>query len=140
MLASLVVGRVMAGGPAGRATCELMLDVTPLMQVRQPDVVWGWSVSPLFVRWNFPPMGDEAARIFGEIAGGLLFTSAPVPIRTTTTFNFMDQAGFGLRIAENARRAWLVGYRFQHISNGGRVKPNPGAKFNFVYAGVSFLR
>jgi hypothetical protein len=52
----------------------------------------------------------------------------------------MDQAGFGIRFEENRRRAWLVGYRFQHISNAGRVKPNPGANFNFVYLGVSFLR
>ena len=62
-----------------------------------------------------------------------------MPVRTTT-FNFMDQAGFGIRLEESHGRAWLVGYRFQHISNGGRVKPNPGANFNFLYLGISFLR
>ena len=136
-MASLAIGRVMAGGP-GKGSLELLVDVTPFFQVRQPDLVRGWSVAPLFVRWNFPAIGD-GARLFGEVSGSLLFTTAPVPVRTTT-FNFMDQAGFGVRFEESRGRAWLVGYRFQHISNAGRVKPNPGANFNFVYLGLSFLR
>ena len=80
-----------------------------------------------------------------ESASGLIRTSAswwilnPVPAGTTT-FNFLDQAGFGVRVGERDGRAWLVGYRFQHISNAGRVKPNPGANFNLVYLGFSFLR
>src|SRR5687767_1038189 len=135
-LASFAIGRVMAGGP-GKGSLELLIDVTPFFQVRQPDLVRGWSVAPLFIRWNFPPIGG--ARVFGEVSGSLLFTEAPVPVRTTT-FNFMDQAGFGVRFEENRGRAWLVGYRFQHISNGGRVKPNPGANFNLVYLGLSVLR
>lgn len=137
-MASFVIGRVMAGGP-GKGSLELLADVTPFFQVRQPDLVRGWSVAPLFIRWNFPPIGAGAARVFGEVSGSLLFTTAPVPVRTTT-FNFMDQAGFGVRFEESRGRAWLVGYRFQHISNAGRVKPNPGANFNFVYLGLSFLK
>ena len=136
-MASLAIGRVMAGGP-GKGSLELLVDVTPFFQVRQPDVVRGWSVAPLFVRWNLPAMG-QSTRVFAEVSGSMLFTNAPVPVRTTT-FNFMDQAGFGVRIEENRSRAWVVGYRFQHISNAGRVKPNPGANFNFIYLGVSFLR
>ncbi len=135
-MASFVIGRVMAGS-RGKGSLELLVDVTPFFQVRQPDLVRGWSTAPLFVRWNFPALG--AARIYGEVSGSLLFTTAPVPVRTTT-FNFMDQAGFGIRLEESHGRAWLVGYRFQHISNGGRVKPNPGANFNFLYLGISFLR
>ena len=135
-MASFVIGRVMAGS-RGKGSLELLVDVTPFFQVRQPDLVRGWSTAPLFVRWNFPAMG--AARIYGEVSGSLLFTTAPVPVRTTT-FNFMDQAGFGIRLEESHGRAWLLGYRFQHISNGGRVKPNPGANFNFLYLGISFLR
>jgi hypothetical protein len=136
-MASLAIGRVMAGAP-GKGSLELLVDVTPFFQVRQPDLVRGWSVAPLFVRWNFPAIGGGAARVFGEVSGSLLFTTAPVPVRTTT-FNFMDQAGFGIRFEESHGRAWLVGYRFQHISNAGRVKPNPGANFNFVYLGLSFI-
>ena len=136
-MASLAIGRVMAGGP-GKGSLELLADATPFFQVRQPNLVRGWSVAPLFVRWNFPAIGGGAARVFGEVSGSLLFTSAPVPARTTT-FNFLDQAGFGVRFEQSRGRAWLVGYRFQHISNAGRVKPNPGANFNFIYLGLSFL-
>ena len=137
-LASLIIGRVMAGGP-GKGSLELLADVTPFFQVRQPDLVRGWSLAPLFVRWNFPGIGDGAARVFGEVSGSMLFTRAPVP-PGTTAFNFIDQAGFGVRFDGGHGRAWLLGYRFQHISNAGRVKPNPGANFNFVYLGLSFLR
>lgn len=136
-MASLSIGRVMAGGP-GRGSLELLVDIVPWLQVRQPETVRGWSVAPLFVRWNFPPLGAHA-RVFGEVSGSLLWTTAPVPVRTTT-FNFIDQAGFGVRFEESHGRAWLIGYRFQHISNAGRVKPNPGANFNLVYLGLSFLR
>ncbi len=137
-MASLAIGRVMAGGP-GKGSLELLVEVTPFFQVRQPDLVRGWSVAPLFVRWNLPGIGDAAVRVFAEVSGSVLFTSAPVPARTTT-FNYMDQAGFGVRFEQSRGRAWLAGYRFQHISNAGRVKPNPGANFNFVYLGVSFVR
>jgi hypothetical protein len=137
-MASLQIGRVMSGGASGN-NLQLIVDGSPFIFVRQPDVVRGWSVSPLFIRWNFPPAGVRGARVFAEMAGGLLFTSQPVPVRTTT-FNFIDQAGFGVRIEENGRRAWLMGYRFQHVSNAGRVRPNPGANFNFVYLAVSFIR
>jgi hypothetical protein len=135
---SVQIGRVMTGGSAGN-NLQLILDAAPFLQVRQPQLVWGWAVSPLFVRWNFPPAGVGGPRIYGEFSGGLLFTHEPVPTRTTT-FNFLDQAGFGVRIHERRGRAWLLGYRFQHVSNAGRVKPNPGANFNFVYVGISFIR
>jgi Lipid A 3-O-deacylase (PagL) len=136
-MASLQIGRVLTGGTHGN-NLQLIIDGSPFIYVRQPDAVRGWSVSPLFIRWNFPPAGDRGARIFGEVAGGLLFTTEPVPVRTTT-FNFIDQAGFGVRIEETEGRAWLIGYRFQHVSNGGRVRPNPGVNFNFVYLAVSFI-
>jgi hypothetical protein len=137
-LASVQIGRVMSGGRDGN-NLELILDATPFLLVHQPEAVRGWSVSPLFVRWNFPPVGARGPRVFGEFSGGLVFTEQAVPARTTT-FNFIDQAGFGVRIEETAGRAWLVGYRFQHISNAGRVRPNPGMNFNLVYVGVSFIR
>jgi Lipid A 3-O-deacylase (PagL) len=132
-MASFAVGRVMAAGPGGNF--ELLVDVTPFVRIRQPNPVRGWSVAPLFLRWNFPAIGT--AFVFSEGSGSLLFTNDPV---RTTSFNFMEQVGFGVRFEESRRRAWLVGYRFQHISNGGRIQPNPGANFNLLYLGLSFIR
>ena len=107
-MASLAIGRVMAGGP-GRGNLELLVDVTPFFQVRQPDLVRGWSVSPLFVRWNFPATGDGAVRVFGEVQRQPAVYDGAGAV-STTTFNFMDQAGFGVRFEESRRAGvarWL---------------------------------
>ena len=90
------------------------------------------------MRWNFAAPPTPRLRLFAEVSGGIIYTNQAVPVRTTS-FNFIDQAGFGVRIASRARRQWLAGYRFQHISNAGRVEPNPGANFNFIYIGVTFV-
>jgi Lipid A 3-O-deacylase (PagL) len=141
-MTSFDIGRVMTG-QIGRAPLgghfEMLLEMTPLFLVQQPELAVGLAVSPVFLRWNFAAPAGSRWRLFGEASGGILYTSESVPARTTS-FNFIDQAGFGVRFEDTPRRAWLVGYRFQHISNGGRVKPNPGANFNFVYAGLSFVR
>jgi lipid A 3-O-deacylase PagL len=141
-MASLQVGRVMTnqtGHGALAGHFELLLEITPLILVRQPETAFGLAMSPLFLRWNFAPSVSHRMRLFGEVSGGILYTNQAVPVRTTA-FNFIDQAGFGVRVEQRPNRAWLMGYRFQHVSNGGRVRPNPGANFNFVYGGVSWLR
>jgi hypothetical protein len=138
-IASFDLGRIMTNdrGPAPLAgNFEFLLELTPLLVVRQPSWVFGVAASPLHMRWNFTS-GGHRVRPFAEASGGIVYTREPVPVRTTT-FNFLDQAGFGVRIGNRTKRNWLAGYRFQHISNAGRVKPNPGANFNFVYVGVSF--
>jgi lipid A 3-O-deacylase PagL len=141
-MASLQIGRVMTNqtGPGVLAGhFELLLEITPLIHLRQPETVFGLAMSPVFFRWTFGPSVRRRMRWFGEVSGGILYTSQPVPVRTTA-FNFIDQAGFGVRVEPGPNRAWLMGYRFQHVSNGGRVRPNPGANFNFVYGGISWLR
>ena len=142
VMGSIQVGRVMTreSGPGPLAgSLELLLEVTPLIGVGQPEWTFGVAASPLHLRWNLAPWGRRPVRVFAEVSGGLLYTREPVPVRTTS-FNFIDQAGFGLRFDRGARFAWLAGYRFQHISNGGRIKPNPGLNFNFAYAGFAILR
>jgi hypothetical protein len=139
-MASLDIGRTMSDqigrGPlAGQF--EFLLEITPFLLVNQPSNVFGLTASPLHMRWNFAP--GHRLRPFAEVSGGIVYTNESVPVRTTR-FNFIDQAGFGLRWQTGSRVALLAGYRFQHISNAGRVKPNPGANFNLVYAGVTFLR
>ena len=89
------------------------------------------------MRWTFAL--EPRLRPFAEASGGVIYTNQAVPVRTTN-FNFIDRAGFGLRVKTGAKWSWLAGYRFQHISNAGRVKPNPGANFNLAYVGVSFHR
>lgn len=134
---SLHIGRVMSGGPTGN-NFELLVDASPFVHVDQGFGVNGWSVSPLFLRWNFPPLGSQGPRLFSEGSAGMLFTSRPESVEGPA-FRFIEQAGFGVRIEDTPGRAWLAGYRFQHISNAGLSRPNRGGNFNLVYFGVSFL-
>jgi hypothetical protein len=141
-MGSLDLGRVMTNrlGPGPLAgQFEFLLEITPLLILRQPLPTVGLAASPLHMRWNFSQDSKHRLRPFAEASGGIVYTNHAVPVGTTS-FNFIDQAGFGLRFETGHKQAWLAGYRFQHISNAGRVKPNPGVNFNFAYVGVSFLR
>ena len=50
--------------------------------------------------------------------------------RLSTKFQFGDHLGFGYRFG--AKGAWELGYRYQHLSNGGIKKPNDGIDFHQV--------
>jgi lipid A 3-O-deacylase PagL len=141
-MASLDVGRIVTyqrGHGPFAGNFEFLLEITPFMTLHQPSHGFGLTASPLHMRWNFRPVASGRLSVFAEASGGVIYTNQALPARTTS-FNFIDQAGFGVRIAAWMRREWLAGYRFQHISNAGLVKPNPGNNFNFVYVGVTFLR
>ena len=138
---SVDAGRVMTNqiGPGPLAgQFEFLFEITPVMTLRQPEHAFGVNASPLHMRWNFAPRRSGRLRGFAEASGGVVYTNQAVPVHATA-FNFIDQAGFGLRVKAGDKRNWVVGYRFQHISNGGRVEPNPGANFNFVYVGMGMM-
>ena len=50
--------------------------------------------------------------------------------RLSTQFQFGDHVGFGYRFG--AKGALDVGFRYQHISNGGIKKPNDGLNFQQI--------
>jgi hypothetical protein len=140
-MAALQIGRVLTRHRGERpfgGNFELMIEAAPLVVLRQPEQTLGITVSPLHLRWNFRPSARPFAAVFAEASGGIIYTNRDVPARTTN-FNFIDQAGFGVRFLRRGKHALMVGYRFQHISNGGRVRPNPGTNFNFIYTGLTIL-
>ena len=47
------------------------------------------------------------------------------------SFQFGDHVGFGLRFGEHQQ--FDLGYRYQHLSNGGIKKPNQGINLNQVH-------
>ncbi len=47
-----------------------------------------------------------------------------------SAFQFGDHIGVGTRFGD--RRQFDLGYRFQHLSNGGFKKPNQGINFNQI--------
>jgi hypothetical protein len=115
---------------------ELSVQVMPIV-VRGPEDFWGVGLTPVFVRWNFS--GPGVVRLFADASIGMMFVDWSTPGPGRIVGNFNEQAGFGTRVG--ARSAgFLVGYRFQHISNGGRAHPSPGVDTHLLYAGVSLVK
>jgi lipid A 3-O-deacylase len=56
--------------------------------------------------------------------------------RFSTAFQFGHILGFGMSLGEH--RQFDLGYRFQHLSNGGIKMPNDGIDFNMVHFSYHF--
>jgi hypothetical protein len=133
-------GRVLSGpkfSGALRGRFEWAFEVTPVYGQYHPHSTFGFGVSPLLWRWNFEPRGRYAP--FAQLSGGALWTSNPVPDRTTTA-NFIANAGAGVRVLLKSQQALVLLYRFDHISNGNRLDRNPGVNAHALHFGFSLLR
>jgi hypothetical protein len=59
-----------------------------------------------------------------------------MPVPDARRFNFAADAGGGVELLTRDERALVVGYRFHHLSNGGRARQNPGVDMHVLYVGV----
>ena len=64
----------------------------------------------------------------------------PAPVSGAARFNFTFDFGGGIQVIHSSRRAFMVGYKFQHISNGGASQINTGIDVHVIYAGFSIFR
>lgn len=99
------------------------------------DNIGEFGVTPLirFIR------ATGSVRPFIEAGVGVrLLTSPRIASDYTyaTAFQFTPTAGVGLQIGNHQQ--YQVGYRFQHISNGGIKEPNPGINFHELYLQYNF--
>jgi hypothetical protein len=76
-----------------------------------------------------------ARRWYAEGSTGPMITNIATP-ESTSKFNFITQLGAGAVLFNGSRTPLLVGYRFQHISNGGYSPRNPGWNVNAIVVGV----
>jgi hypothetical protein len=53
-----------------------------------------------------------------------------------SSFNFGDHVGFGWNFGDKDR--YELGYRFQHLSNGGLKAPNDGINFQQIRLGYNY--
>jgi hypothetical protein len=67
--------------------------------------------------------------------GGLWFTSA-VPDPNAARLNFTAAGGVGLTLAQRV----MLGYAYEHASNGGLGQINPGINTHLLYAGILLVR
>jgi hypothetical protein len=113
------------------------IELVPLFAQYHPERAYGVGLSPLVWRWSLMPSRQMAP--FAELGGGLLWTNVDVP-RETTRANYTAHVTLGVRLLGTKTHGTLVGYRFEHISNGNRVDTNPSVNAHTLIAGWSFVR
>jgi hypothetical protein len=87
-------------------------------------------------RWVF--QGTGRYRPFVEAGVGVLLGESTLA-QTDCAVNFLLQAGPGVLVFLSDTTVLTVGYRFQHISNGGACQYNVGINSSALYVGVSRL-
>jgi hypothetical protein len=105
------------------------------------ETVYGGGTNPIGLKMNFRPRRQWQP--FGALSCGLVATTRPIPEDEPgiDQFNFTAEGQLGVEHLNSARtRAWRVGYKFQHISNGGLGRVNPGLNLNLLFFGYSFFK
>ncbi|MDT5261642.1 MAG: hypothetical protein QOC61_646 [Acidobacteriota bacterium] len=100
--------------------------------------ITGAGLSPVGFQLNF--RRRERVQPFAQGSGGFIYFGERVPDERGAQFNFTADFGGGVQWKTGARRAWTLGYRYQHISNGYRADVNPGFDSNLFYVGFSIFR
>jgi lipid A 3-O-deacylase PagL len=75
-------------------------------------------------------------RFFLGAAGGLLWFTRDTPVPDARRMNFAADGGAGVELLSRDGRVLVVGYKFQHLSNGGTARLNPGFDTHLLYVGV----
>ena len=97
--------------------------------------IWEFGLTPVFriikdTGWIRP---------YFEAGAGvrLLSHARQTPDRTmSSSFQFADMVGVGAQFGEHQN--YQAGFRFQHLSNAGIKKPNPGINFSQIYVQYNF--
>ena len=100
--------------------------------------VYGWGASPIGLKFNF--RRNRRTQPFASANGGFLYFSEDVPVAGAARFNFTFDFDGGVQIVDSSRRAFTIGYKYQHISNGYRSSINPGVDGQMIYAGFSIFK
>jgi hypothetical protein len=100
--------------------------------------VYGAGLAPIGLKLNF--RRHKRLQPFAGATGGFLFFQRDVPAPGAAQFNFTFDFAGGVQIINSNRRAFTIGYKYQHISNGYRSSFNPGVDVQMIYAGFSVFR
>jgi hypothetical protein len=76
-------------------------------------------------------------RPFITLGAGMLVSAQEIPDRVAN-LNFTPQAGIGFMFSDESRRLYTLEIRLHHLSNGGRVEPNPGINSVAFQFGILF--
>jgi hypothetical protein len=96
--------------------------------------VYGFGAAPLGLELRLAPR--RTVQPFLTASGGALWFREPVPAAEAGRFNFTAEVGAGVLVRPSRAFGVMVGYKLQHISNGGTRRSNPGIDNNMFYVGV----
>jgi hypothetical protein len=152
-LAALRYGRTLAANdtlafqytfdvvPVAVATGTIVNRTTNLatgVETFQRETAYGAGITPIGFQLDFA--NGSKVHPFAHINGGFLYFNKSMPIEDSGQFQFVGEAGGGVRIFTSERRAVNIGVRFHHISNGDRSGSNRGLNNFVIYAGFSIFR
>ena len=104
----------------------------------QRETAYGAGITPLGLQLDFA--NGSKVHPFAHVNGGFLYFNKSMPIEDSGQFQFVGEAGGGVRIFTSERRAVNIGMKFHHISNGDRHGSNRGLNHFVIYAGFSIFR
>lgn len=100
--------------------------------------VYAWGAAPIGLKFNF--RRNRRVQPYGHATGGFLYFNEEVPLSGAARFNFTYDFSGGVQIVNSDRKAFTIGYKYQHISNGYRATFNPGADVQMIFVGFSVFR
>jgi hypothetical protein len=103
--------------------------------------VYGGGINPIGLKVNF--LRSRRFQPFWATSEGFVASVEPIPlnVHNSTLFNFDFDLQVGFQVFNASRsRAWMLGYKFKHISNGYRTSENPGVDLNVLFVGYSFFK
>ena len=104
----------------------------------QRETGYGAGITPIGLQLDFA--NGSKVHPFAHVNGGFLLLNKSMPIEDSGQFQFVGEAGGGVRIFTSERRAVNIGLKFHHISNGDRHGSNRGLNNFVIYAGFSIFR
>jgi hypothetical protein len=104
----------------------------------QRETAYGAGITPIGLQLDFA--NGSKIHPFAHVNGGFLYFNKSMPIEDSGQFQFVGEAGGGVRIFTSERRAVNIGVKFHHISNGDRHGSNRGLNNFVIYAGFSIFK
>ena len=150
-LAAFRYGRTL--GTPKKVALQYTLDVVPVavatgtivsrttvggVDVFHRETAYGGGITPLGFQIDL--RNGTYVHPFVHVNGGLLWFNKSVPIEDAGSFAYVGEAGAGVRLFYDERRAVSLGVRFHHISNGNRQGSNRGLNQFVIYAGFSIFK
>jgi len=105
---------------------------------KERRTAYAYGIAPLGLQINFRPRKKIQPFTAGSV--GLLYFNKRIPDEFGTRFTYTAEVGAGAEIRLKEKRALTIGYKYLHLSNGGRGILNPGIDNNLFYVGYSFYK